>query len=137
MIASSGDIPEGSPSAARDPFSSLGRDDKLASSLFVSASAGRSSLLASQGANAWSSVETVPQPLPRTRRLKLQAQDAATLDRIIGESVDTETSGSAGATAGGDERKLRSIPIHAKGTSRAVFGTDPARAMLAQERGPT
>ena len=71
----------------------------------------------------------VAQPLPRTRRLKLQAQDAAKIDRIIGEAVDTEPSGSAGATAG----ELRGIPIQARGTSGAVFGTDPLRALLAKE----
>ena len=73
----------------------------------------------------------VAQPLPRTRRLKLQAQDAAKIDRIVGEAVDTEVSGLAGATAGGE---LRGIPIHARGTSGAVFGTDPVRALLAKER---
>jgi len=53
--------------------------------------------------------------------------------KIVGESV--EPSNSAGATAGGDGRRLRGIPIHARGTGGgAMFGSDPVTALLAKER---
>ena len=39
------------------------------------------------------------------------------------------------ATAGGDGRRLRSIPAHAKGNGgRAISGTEPVQALLAKER---
>ena len=39
------------------------------------------------------------------------------------------------ATAGGDGRRLRGIPAHAKGTGGgAIAGTDPLRALLVKER---
>ena len=76
----------------------------------------------------------MPQPLPRAFRLKLQAEDLAKIDRIIGEAVGPKASSAAGATAGGDGRRLRGIPAVARGTSGAVFGTDPVRALLAKER---
>ena len=45
-------------------------------------------------ADRQSYARVVAQPLPRTRRLKLQAQDAAKLDRIIGQSAEAEPSDS-------------------------------------------
>jgi hypothetical protein len=38
------------------------------------------------------------------------------------------------ATAGGDAQRLRGLPAHARGTSGAIAGTDPVRALLAKER---
>ena len=37
-------------------------------------------------------------------------------------------------TAAGDERRLRGLPAVARGTSGAIAGTDPLRALLAKER---
>ena len=39
-----------------------------------------------------------------------------------------------GVTSGGDERRLRGLPAISRGTSGAVAGTDPLRALLAKER---
>jgi hypothetical protein len=38
-----------------------------------------------------------------------------------------------GSTAPGDTRRLRGIPAHARGTSGAIAGSDPLRALLAKE----
>ena len=75
------------------------------------------------------------QPLPRAFRRKQQALDSQKIDRIVGQAADTEASGSAGATAPGDRRRLRGIPIVGRSTSGgAIAGTDPVSAMLAKER---
>jgi hypothetical protein len=71
--------------------------------------------------------------IPRAFRRRLQAEDAAKLERILAEVVDEEPSSAAGATAPGDERRLRAIPAVSRGTSGAVFGSDPLRALLAKE----
>ena len=76
----------------------------------------------------------VPQPLPRAHRRQLQAEDAAKLELILREVTDEPASSAAGATAAGDERRLRGIPAVSKGTSGAMFGSDPVRALLAKER---
>ena len=77
----------------------------------------------------------MPQPLPRTHRLKLQAQDAAKIDRIVGEAVDTEPSGSAGATAGGDGRRLSGIPI-GRGDERCGVRHRPAASVVGEGTQP-
>ena len=70
--------------------------------------------------------------MPRAFRRQQQALDMEKVARITAEPV--EPSSSAGATAGGDGRRLRGIPAVARGTSGAVFGPDPLRALLAKER---
>jgi hypothetical protein len=56
------------------------------------------------------------------------------VSRIVGQAAE-EPSGSAGATAGGDRRSLRGIPIVGRSTmGGAIPGTDPVRALLAKER---
>jgi hypothetical protein len=67
-------------------------------------------------------------------RRQLQAEDAARIDRIVTDAVEPEPTSSAGATAGGDPSRLRGIPAVGRGTSGAVFDTDPARALLAKDR---
>ena len=66
----------------------------------------------------------------------LQAEDEAKLDRIlrtVGERV--EPASTAGATAPGDGRKMRGIPIVGRSTAGgAIPGSDPVRAVLAKER---
>ena len=52
----------------------------------------------------------MPQPLPRAFRHRLRALDEAKVARLCGEAVE-ESSSSAGATAGGDGRRMRGIPI--------------------------
>jgi hypothetical protein len=64
---------------------------------------------------------------------QLQALDAEKVARIVAEAVEAEPSTAAGATAGGDPARLRGLPAVARGTSGAVFGTDPVRALLAKE----
>lgn len=76
----------------------------------------------------------VPQPLPRWRnREAMLAEQEATLNRILAEVDDEETGTVAGATAPLDHRRLRGIPAVGRGTSGAVFGTDPLRALIAKE----
>ena len=60
-------------------------------------------------------------------------QQRRTLERILAEIGDEETATAAGATAAGDPRRLRGIPAVGRGTSGAVFGSDPLRALLAKE----
>ena len=77
----------------------------------------------------------VPQPLPRSYRGQQQARDLEKISRIVSQAVDPEPSSSAGATAGGDGRRLRGIPVVGRSTvGGAVFGTDPVRALLSKER---
>ena len=76
----------------------------------------------------------LPQPLPRAFRRQLQALDSEKGARIVREAGDEpEITSSAGATAPGDERRLRGIPAVSRHTSGAVFGSDPVRALLAKE----
>ena len=56
------------------------------------------------------------------------------LDRIMAEVSAEETDTVAGATAPLDRRRLRGIPAVGRGTSGAIFSTDPARALLAKEQ---
>ena len=70
----------------------------------------------------------MPQPLPRFDRERMLEQQRRTLERILAEIGDEET-----ATAAGDPRRLRGIPAVGRGTSGAVFGSDPLRALLAKE----
>ncbi len=53
-----------------------------------------------------------------------QADDQAKIARITAEAQDT-TVKVGHATAGGDERRLRGIPIHARGVAGAINGTRP------------
>ncbi len=77
---------------------------------------------------------SVPQPLPRAYRRQLQAEDAAKVDRIVREAgEDVAPSSSAGATAGGDERRLRGIPAIGRGCAGAINGSDPMRALIQKE----
>ncbi len=77
---------------------------------------------------------SVPQPLPRHRRLRERALDAANLDRIVGEADGREASVAAGATAAGDWRRMRGVPVQARGVGGAVAGSEPVRALLAKDR---
>ena len=53
---------------------------------------------------------------------------------IVGDG-EPEPSGAAGATAPGDGRRLRGIPIVGRSTAGgAIGGSDPLRALLAKER---
>ena len=54
--------------------------------------------------------------------------------RLVQEAVDEEPESTAGATAGGDGRKLRGIPAIGRGAPGAIRGTDPLRALLQKER---
>ncbi len=74
-------------------------------------------------------------PLPRAYRLQQMARDAATVDRIIRAvgGLEAPTS-AAGATAAGDPARLRGLPAVSRGTSGAIAGTDPLRALLSKER---
>ena len=68
----------------------------------------------------WATLGRMPQPLPRAFRRQLQALDMAKIDRIVGETVEPEPSGAAGATSGGDSARLRGLPAVSRHTSGAV-----------------
>ena len=61
-------------------------------------------------------------------------QQRQVLDRILAEVDAEETETVAGATGPLDHRRLRGIPAVGRGTSGAVFDTDPLRTLLAKER---
>ena len=74
------------------------------------------------------------QPLPRLYRRQLEAEDAARLELILRDVGELEEpTSSVGATAAGDERRLRGIPAVGHGCSSTAPGTDPLRALLAKE----
>ena len=78
---------------------------------------------------------TVPLPLPRAFRRQLQALDSAKVARIVAEAGEPEEPASAaGATAAGDERRLRGVPAVGRGVAGAIPGTNPLGALLARER---
>jgi hypothetical protein len=77
----------------------------------------------------------VPRPLPRFELALQRRADEQKLARILietGEDAPPETL--ARATLAGDGRRLRGIPAVSRGTSGAIAGTDPLRALLAKER---
>lgn len=66
--------------------------------------------------------------ITRVQRLaELDAHNARTLTRIARETStsDTKITTARGATAGGDERKLRGIPAIGRGVAGAIAGTRP------------
>ncbi len=69
------------------------------------------------------------------RNAQLDAHNAALLIRIALETStsDTPIHQAKGATAAGDERKLRGIPCLAQGVGNTIHGTDPLRALLAKQ----
>ena len=76
---------------------------------------------------------SVPQPLPRAFRRQLQEQDSAKILKIIGQVEKLQTS-TAGATAAGDERRLRGLPA----IGRGVRALSPARCpAVASDPAPT
>ena len=76
----------------------------------------------------------MPQPLPRAFRSQQQAEDERKLEKILSQTAKLEASSTAGATAAGDKARLRGIPAVGRGTSGAVRGSDPARALLSKQR---
>ena len=75
----------------------------------------------------------MPQPLPRTYASRQRELDRAKVDKII-KQTEPELASTGGATAPGDSRRLRGIPAVSRGTSGAITGTDPARALFSKER---
>ena len=70
------------------------------------------------------------------QKIRDEAEDEAKLDRIL-RTVDdyVEPASTTGATAPGDGRKMRGIPIVGRSTAGgAIPGSDPVRALLAKER---
>lgn len=63
--------------------------------------------------------------LGRIYRDQLAAHDRARVKRILADTPEQANRTRAGATAGGDERKLRGIPAIARGVSGVSPGTRP------------
>ena len=65
------------------------------------------------------------QPLPRSYRSQQQAEDERKLEKILAQTAKLEPSDAAGATSGGDERRLRGLPAIGRGVRGAISGTVP------------
>jgi hypothetical protein len=61
------------------------------------------------------------------RNAQLDAENARTLARIALEVAAERPEAVAGATAAGDERKLRGIPALGRGVQGAIPGSEPGR----------
>lgn len=61
------------------------------------------------------------------RTADLNAQMAKQITELARETGEHLQRPVRGATAGGDERKLRGIPIYARGVGGAIAGTRPDR----------
>lgn len=61
--------------------------------------------------------------LARLQRAELERQHQAAVRRALGEPEVPERAGVP--TAGGDEERLRGIPVLSKGVSGAIRGTRP------------
>ena len=89
---------------------------------------------ASDGLNAKStSTFAIVITAPPKKSIRINASSERKLARVILEPEEEPTS-APGATAGGDGHRLRGMPAVGRGTSRAVSGSDPLRALLAKER---
>jgi hypothetical protein len=75
------------------------------------------------------------QILPRFYRTQEAADDHAKITRNLIESGEMapDTLTSAGATAAGDERRLRGVPVQARGVGGTVLGTHPLAALMAKQ----
>ena len=75
--------------------------------------------------------DRVRRPLPRAFAAKLAAEDAEKLEKIlrtVGERI--EPASTAGATAPGDGRRLRGIPVVGRSTAGgAIPGSDPVQGI--------
>lgn len=68
------------------------------------------------------------------RLVREEAEQQQKIERICAESGVEPNGAKYPATAAGDWRKLRGIPVQAKGVSGNVVGTDPLATLLAKER---
>lgn len=74
-----------------------------------------------------------PDPLVRAVQLaRLEQQQAKLLAELAREAPDDVPV--RGATAGGDERRLRGIPAVGRGCAGAIPGTRPGDSLFRQER---
>ncbi len=69
------------------------------------------------------------------RNAELDHHNATMLIRIAQETSvsDAPIRQAPGATAAGDEQRLRGIPCLAQGVGNTIAGTDPLRALLAKQ----
>lgn len=69
------------------------------------------------------------------RNAELDRHNATLMIRIAQETAasDAPLIAARGATAAGDERKLRGIPCLAPGVGNTIQGTDPLRALMAKQ----
>jgi hypothetical protein len=66
---------------------------------------------------------------------ELLAEDAAKVDRIVREvDANTVIEVDPTATGGDDWRKVRGVPLVARGTAGAIPGTNPLGALMAKQR---
>jgi hypothetical protein len=89
------------------------------------------------GKGAVASGLVAPPHLPRFHKDDERESDEARLRQILREvGADEELAPELirAATAGGDRRGLRGIPVISRGCPGAIPGTDPARAIMAKER---
>jgi hypothetical protein len=75
-------------------------------------------------------------PLPRYHATTTNTEDQRKLDRIInqGGDINTPPPTTSTATLPGDTRKLRGIPVQARGVGGTSPGTDPLTALIHKQR---
>ena len=79
-------------------------------------------------------VRFVPQLLPRFYRYQQRRDDERKIAKVLLETGATPATAAAGATAPGDRRRLRGIPVVGRATGGgAVPGIDPVAALLRKE----
>jgi len=76
----------------------------------------------------------VAELLPRFFRFQQRIEDEKAVARAILEAGEDEAPAlRAGATAGGDRRRARGVPIVGPGIGGTAPGTDPLAALIAKE----
>lgn len=78
----------------------------------------------------------MPELLPRFHRFTEQLEDERKIAKAILEAGEAPpTRAVAGATAGGDRRRARGVPLVGRGIGGTMPGTDPVSALLRRESG--
>jgi hypothetical protein len=74
-------------------------------------------------------------PADAYHRIRRELQvEAAKIARILRDTASPEPERPSRGTAPGDERKLRGIPVQARGVGGTIPGSDPVSALLDNDR---
>jgi hypothetical protein len=72
-------------------------------------------------------------PLPRFNASQERTEDARKLDKILSETTTDSPTTAARATLPGDTRRLRGIPVQARGVGGTSPNTNPVQALMAKQ----